>query len=144
MYRFRAHVFAVFAALIGSGCDTGTTPLGAGGAGSSSQSASSGVMEDPLPCELEAMLDERCGQCHAEEPKFGAMRALVSHDDLVASGDGHDSLAEACIARMTLPSNDEDRMPLAPRSPASQAEIDLLTDFVNAGFPMRGADEICE
>ena len=101
-------------------------------------------MEDPLPCELASMFGDRCGQCHAEEPKFGALRSLVSRDDLVASGDGHDSLAEACIARMQLPSSDEDRMPLAPRPTASPDEIALVQGFVNAGFPMRPDGETCE
>lgn len=90
------------------------------------------------------MLDDRCGQCHGEEPKFGALRSLVSHDDLVLPGDGHESLAEACIDRMTLPSGDEERMPLAPRPLATPEEVDLVRNFVNAGFPMRPEGETCE
>lgn len=101
-------------------------------------------MEEPLPCELASMLSARCGQCHGEEPKFGALRSLVSQPDLAASGDGHDSLAEACITRMELPSSDEDRMPLAPRPTASLDEIALVRDFINAGFPVRDEGDTCE
>jgi uncharacterized membrane protein len=145
MFLVCLRVLLLVAAATLMGCGTGTTPVGTSGTqNEDSGSSSSGLMEEPLPCELSDMLSDRCGQCHGNEPKFGALRSLVSHDDLVASGDGHDSLAEAAITRMSLPSSDEERMPLAPRPTASPAEVELVRNFVNAGFPLRAEGETCE
>lgn len=145
MYRIGSLALMV-SALVACGDDGGQT-LGTSstGSGGNSSTSSGGPMEEPLPCELAAMIDERCEQCHGEEPQFGALRSLVSRDDLVAGPvDGEDTVAEACVARMRLPSSDEKRMPLAPKPIATTSEIMLLESWINSGFPARDEMEVCE
>ncbi len=128
------------------GCGGDGEALGTAGSGTddASSSATGGETLVPLPCELASMFTERCGKCHGVEPNFGALRSLREHDDLIKSGDGFDTLAEACIARMKLPASDEESMPLSPRPIATDAEIALVQEFVFAGFPMGPADGSCE
>jgi hypothetical protein len=101
-------------------------------------------MGTPLPCDLTLLLEDRCQRCHGEEPKYGASRSLVTYEDLTGSGDGHDTLAEASLARMELLPTDEERMPFPPDSPATADEIATMRGFVNSGFPEGDEGQTCE
>ena len=102
-------------------------------------------MGDPLPCDVEQLVATRCRQCHGADPAFGATRPMLSWDDLMFGPyDGHDTLAEACLERMQLPMDDEERMPLTPQPPATVDEIAVMSDWIDAGTPKRGEMETCE
>lgn len=145
MYRLGSLGVMVAAFAVAACGDGGGQTLGTGSSGSGSSTASGGPMEDPLPCDLAALIADRCEQCHGEEPQFGALRSLVSRDDLVAGPvDGEDTVAEACVVRMQLPASDDESMPLSPKPVATTTEIMMFESWINSGFPARDEMETCE
>lgn len=94
---------------------------------------------DSLPCEVQAVLQSRCQQCHAAEPRFGAPMPLVSRADLLAPALAGGSVVEASLARMVAPS----RMPPPPNAPATAEEVTILADWLEAGAPGRPSGQTC-
>lgn len=120
--------------LVACGDEVSTTGPGGAGAGAGGASAE-------LPCDLSEMLADRCGACHGAETQFGAPMSLVSRADLMAAAlDGERTVAEAAVLRMGA---DDGRMPQPPNAPATSAEIALVSNWIDAGYPARGAGETC-
>ncbi len=133
--------------LLTMSCDDGLQTLGTAGSGTggSTSTGSSMPMGDPMPCEVEALFASRCQQCHGEEPKFGATRVMLTQTDLASNGIGEfATLAEVCAARMALPSEDEERMPLNPQPPATMDELMVVEDWIDAGLPARDPADTCQ
>jgi hypothetical protein len=111
----------------GDVADTGTGEESSGG-------ADTGIASG-LPCEVDAILAQRCRSCHSDPP-IGAPMSLVTHDDLLAPSNVDASMtnAERVLARMTdsmLP------MPPAPGSPVPADEIAVIEAWIGAGAPAK-------
>jgi len=95
-----------------------------------------------LPCPLRVLLAERCSACHGDEPKFGAPMALVTREHLMAAAlDGRGTVAERMVDRMT---SDGARMPPPPDGAATQADVELIEQWIADGMPEAPADEHCD
>lgn len=100
--------------------DPGTTPLGPAGSG----------LATGLPCDVQALLENRCIGCHDGKSQF----AMLNYDDLVAKSksDPTKSIAEITLARMKDPASP---MPPKPAAPPAADEIRSMADWVAAGLP---------
>jgi hypothetical protein len=117
------------------GCYWGSAAVGADGGPDGG--ADTGYVGDGgstgLPCDVAAMLTSRCTSCHSSPPVGGAPMALVTYDDLTRASTVNASQTEAqrCVVRMqdtALP------MPPSPASPATSAEIGVLTAWIAGGY----------
>jgi mono/diheme cytochrome c family protein len=98
--------------------------------------ADSGATTTPgsadLPCDVAAVLENRCAGCHGETPRFGAPMPLVTHADLVAQAksDPSKKVYEAVLARIA---SDTEPMPPAPNARLSAEDRAALEAWVQAG-----------
>lgn len=132
-----ALTFTLIAACGGSSSDSDN------GASSGGSSGSGGVGNGAslLPCDVEAVVEDLCQGCHAEEPILGAPMALVDHDDVKGPPrDGEGTIAERMLQRML---DDAEPMPQPPLERASEAQIEIIRSWVEAGAPARAAGESC-
>jgi hypothetical protein len=116
-----------------SGSEGGGTGLAgsSGVAGSSSSGASSGgrASDSDVPCEVQALLANKCLICHKADPPG----TLTSSADFQRASrvDPSKTVGEVAVERLALSTNL--RMPPAPLAPASDAEILALTTWVQGG-----------
>jgi hypothetical protein len=96
---------------------------GDGGLGTASAGDSSGP--SGLPCDVDAIVKQKCQNCHGADPTFGAPQSLVTHDQLAA-------VAPRVIARIKDAAKP---MPPVPNPTLSAAEISTLEGWVNGGMP---------
>jgi hypothetical protein len=87
-----------------------------------------------LPCDVAQLLVTRCQLCHGSPPTPPSPMQLMTHADLMkpAIADPSKTYAQESVIRMqnaTLP------MPPAPYTPATAAEITILQDWINSGYP---------
>jgi cytochrome c553 len=82
-----------------------------------------------LPCDVQAVLENRCIACHSGD--VGPV-ALRDYDDLLApsKADPTKSMAEMSLARMKA-----NEMPPPPAEPPEEDEIKTFEDWVAAGTP---------
>jgi len=122
----------------------GGTPVGTGGAvgsagsvGTSGATPSGGPSPVGLPCDVQAMLAQRCTACHRSPPLAGVPMPLVSYADLTAPSKSNSAMtnAELAVARMQATVAP---MPPAPASPATPGEIATLQSWISAGYPQSG------
>lgn len=87
-----------------------------------------------LPCDVDAVLERRCRQCHTSPPQFGAPMPLTSHDALTAPArtDASKKVYEMVLARIE---SDARPMPPPPNERLSQADHDTLAGWIAAGAP---------
>lgn len=102
-------------------------------AGSESSSDTGTPITSDLPCEIEALLDQRCSSCHGD-PLVGAPMPLLTRDDLLAPSnvDAAMTVGERSLARMldtTIP------MPPLPGTPVPADEIAIFEAWLTAGMP---------
>jgi Cytochrome C oxidase, cbb3-type, subunit III len=90
---------------------------GTGGAGSNGGAATG------LPCDVQALLQTRCQGCHGSPPLGGVPFSLVTFADAEA----HAQAAVTAMMNGTMPAG-------GPR--ATAAEIQVMTKWIAAGFPM--------
>lgn len=84
-----------------------------------------------LPCDVQALLADRCQSCHSNPPLDGVPFPLVTYEDLIAQSGGK-SIAQRALTRMTSTTNP---MPPAPAAPATSTEIAAMQAWINAGLP---------
>jgi hypothetical protein len=101
---------------------------GAGGAGGS------GGDVGGLPCDIQALLVNRCESCHGSTPSGGAPRSLVTFANLTAPDLSNPSLTEAQVALQRMQSTTSP-MPPSPASPATSSEISAMQTWINSGYP---------
>ncbi len=104
--------------LVGCGND-----LGAG----ANTSASSG-----LPCDVQAVLADRCLSCHGSQLSGGAPVHLATYADLTQKNASGVTLAERALIRMTSASS---LMPPPPASAATSTDIATMQAWMTAGMP---------
>lgn len=93
-----------------------------------------------LPCDVVDVLERNCGECHGNEPKFGAPMPLASYDDFLVPAvtdparPVHALVAERIVA--------EDS-PMPPIEPIDDADRKVLLDWIAAGAQLDAAAD-CE
>jgi hypothetical protein len=94
-----------------------------------------------VPCEIQELLREHCGDCHAEPPRYGAPMSLVEYDHLQipSASDPTRSVWELAIERM----NDPER-PMPPNGEISDEDRAALLGWLEAGAPEGEAGEQCD
>jgi Copper type II ascorbate-dependent monooxygenase, N-terminal domain/Copper type II ascorbate-dependent monooxygenase, C-terminal domain len=131
-----AMLVAVALAVVGiASCASEATPHPDDGG---SRGSSSGPSH--LPCDVDAVLDANCRQCHGAEQKFGAPMPLVTWDDLQAPAHSRSSakVYELVGARIH---DDVKPMPQSPNPRLDPVATKTLDAFIAAGAPR--SDEDC-
>lgn len=115
-------------------------PRRLGGDGGAAPTASDGGGPTGLPCDVAALLRDRCASCHRAPPVGGAPMALLSHEDLsrpsmAAPGQ---SVAQRSLARMT-----DGARPMPPGAAPSVPAVELqaFRAWVQAGLPRGGCGD---
>lgn len=86
---------------------------------------------------IEPLLKLRCLKCHSGDEPKGAL-SLISHEKLLAGGDSGPAIDTANPANsLLLTAIRYDGLEMPPTGKLPEAEIDLLTKWVEAGAPMR-------
>jgi len=93
----------------------------------SATAASSG-----LPCDIQAVLSDRCDACHGSTLSGGAPVHLTSYSDLTANGANGASMAERCLDRMQ---NTSAQMPPPPATAVTAADVAAFQAWIAAGMP---------
>jgi uncharacterized membrane protein len=123
--------------------DSGLTPVVSGDAGGSGTSTGAGsggstgsvtTSSLGIPCGVQMVLQTRCQRCHSAPPVNGAPMALMTLADLRAPAHSNATLttAQVVAARMN---NTTAPMPPPGATPATAAEIKIVTDWVAASAP---------
>jgi hypothetical protein len=90
---------------------------------------------DGLPCEVAAVLQNRCTSCHGATLAGGAPYELASRADLQALAPppyGASSRGQRSVDRMAAAASP---MPPPPAAPASASDLATLAGWVDAGMP---------
>lgn len=100
-----------------------------GSAGTPSVSSAS----SSLPCDVKAVVDKSCSNCHTSSPKFGAPMPLVSAMDFrVAAPNTTVSVGQRVLARIA---DDSRPMPPPPNDRLTPADRAVLEQWIDAGAP---------
>jgi hypothetical protein len=85
-----------------------------------------------LPCDVQAVIDEHCGECHGDSPKFGAPMPLWSIDDVLvpATSDPTRAVFELMGDRLVDPQS-----PMPPTTELPATDLATLQAWIDAGAP---------
>jgi hypothetical protein len=85
-----------------------------------------------LPCDVRDALARACGDCHGEQPSFGAPMPLVTYADLQVPSptDPTKKVYEVVATRI-----DTTSQPMPPDGDITDAERTILLDWIAAGAP---------
>lgn len=100
--------------------------------GSTSEGPAGTGANTGLPCDVQAVLENRCIACHDGKTQ----RAMLTYSDLMAkaNADPTKTVAELALIRMKA-TDPKLRMPPAPAVAAEPDEIQIFEDWVKAGTP---------
>ncbi len=128
---------------VGTSLDTTASGSSSGGGGSSSSSGGAAAPAPyvwdggtgTLPCDVASMLAASCTSCHSDPPINNSLAGLVTFADLVARAkeDPTKNEAELSLARMKNAASP--MPPAALMMPPTAAQIAVLQNWINAGFP---------
>lgn len=86
--------------------------------------------EGSLPCEIQAILADRCTGCHGTTLAGGAPIHLVSYADLLGTTESGKQVAQRCVERIMAM-----QMPPSPAPRVSDADAATFAAWVAAGTP---------
>ncbi|HYP87564.1 MAG TPA: hypothetical protein VEQ59_05415 [Polyangiaceae bacterium] len=113
----------------GTDASNGGTSSTAGVGGMAGATATAGASTTDLPCEVQALLANKCLSCHQVDPPA---KLLSSADFRRASKlDAAKSVGQVAVERVSLTTNL--RMPPAPLAAATATEIAALSAWVDGG-----------
>jgi hypothetical protein len=94
-----------------------------------------------VPCEIKALLQEHCGDCHTDPPRYGAPMPLVDHDhfQVPSASDVTRSVWELAVERMTDPVR-----PMPPNGDIEPEDRDALLAWLEAGAPAAEDGQVCD
>jgi hypothetical protein len=96
----------------------------------------------PVPCDVAAVLEDKCGVCHGDDPAFGAPMSLVSWEDFQEPSPSprYDGAPSWEISQLRI--HDEDD-PMPPRGlpTLGAADLAVLDAWFDAGTPK--GDGVC-
>lgn len=115
-------------------CAPGAAPAGGGASPAPpSGNGSQPVSASDLPCDVKAILDSHCANCHGSTPAFGAPMSLASAGDFRATAPkGGDVVGKRVLARIK---DDALPMPPPPNARLSAADQATLASWINSGMP---------
>jgi hypothetical protein len=87
------------------------------------------TLANGLPCDVDAVLAQRCRSCHGATPLYGAPMPLVTHADVSRA-------AERIGARIH---DEAKRMPPPPNDPLGAADMAAIDAWIAAGAPRSDA-----
>jgi mono/diheme cytochrome c family protein len=121
--------------LVGCGNDSGygLYPDGSGPDGDVDLPAGPGE----IPCDVYAILADRCQTCHGATPANGAPFPLVTYRDLTKNNTAGVAIAQRVLARIKAATSP---MPPKPGEPLTAAEIALFEAWVTADTPTSKVD----
>lgn len=98
-----------------------------------------------LPCDVEAVVQARCGMCHGPVPKFGGMMSLMTAADWhkAAISDPDETVVHLAKERINYQftglrlHNPIGPMPPAPNPRLEGAELQTINGWIDAGAPAR-------
>ncbi|MEZ4312381.1 MAG: hypothetical protein R3F14_30495 [Polyangiaceae bacterium] len=137
-FLFSSLIFSTALSMAACG-GNGTTATGgdggAGGGGGAGGSDQSGV-----PCDVAKVLADKCLACHGTTPN-GAPMSLVTYEDLTATSaaDSSKTVIERAVIRMASTTS-----PMPPAGGSTQAEIDTLQAWIDAGTPKGDCSDIVD
>jgi hypothetical protein len=108
----------------------------------SGKAATPNPTSTPLPCRVDAVLEQSCRSCHTNPPKFGAPMPLLTFEDLhaAAPSDPNKRVYELVGQRIH---DDAKPMPQAPNPRLSALATTTLDDWIAQGAPARADGESC-
>ncbi|MET0341115.1 MAG: c-type cytochrome [Polyangiales bacterium] len=112
--------------------DAGTSTSGATKDAGSSGGGTSTDKGKGLPCDVQTIIQSKCGTCHGESPSFGAPMALASAADFAATASDGTKMHASVKARM----NETDvrkRMPPASSTKLTDAELATVNAWLDKG-----------
>lgn len=103
-------------------------------AGAQSGSADGSVGNASLPCDVAELLVTRCTFCHGSPPTPPSPMPLMTRNDLTrpSLADPTKTYAQEAVVRMQFAPQP---MPPPPYARATLAEITILQNWINAGYP---------
>jgi hypothetical protein len=118
----------------GSGGSAATGATGASGG----TSTGAGATTD-LPCDVATYLASKCTSCHGDPPLPSALAGLVTLADLKATSkeDPTKNEAQLSVARMQNAA-----MPMPPGALPSAADVAILQNWINAGYPTGSCGDV--
>ncbi|MEM9454844.1 MAG: hypothetical protein AAGF11_11740 [Myxococcota bacterium] len=94
-----------------------------------------------IPCDIQQILRDNCGDCHGDPPRYGAPMPLVDYDDFQVP-------AESSVARsvweVTIDRLGDPVSPMPPGGDMDPDDRDDLLAWLEAGAPQTESDQECE
>jgi len=120
----------------GGGAGSGLDAAGGGGnlGGGAAQTATG------IPCDVQRVLDSKCGNCHGTAPDFGAPYSLAKQQDFQGTGaDG--SVVSARVSKRINEVDSGNRMPPPLQPELTPEEMSTLNAWLDGGAQF--SDEAC-
>ncbi|MBP9111817.1 MAG: peptidylglycine alpha-amidating monooxygenase [Polyangiaceae bacterium] len=97
-----------------------------------------------LPCEVNAVFEKACRNCHSSPPKFGAPIPLVTHADLTANTPSYAGKKVYEAVGMKINDPNEPMPPSSAPVQLSPSEKTILNNWIAAGAPKGDPSQKCE
>jgi cytochrome c553 len=107
---------------------------GSGGSNQGGAGGTGGASGGGLPCDIQTFLVSTCQSCHGASPSGGAPRSLVTYADLTKQDPANNAMTEAQVALQRM-QNTVSPMPPSPSTAATSAQIAMLQNWINSGYP---------
>ena len=120
-----------------SGSDDEVPSGGSDGGGKKASGSAGGAA---VPCDVQAVLTQKCGQCHGDPTKFGAPFSLVTHADLMTPVEDQDGKTRLQVVLERV-QDDAMPMPPAPNTRLTASQIKTLQSWLDDGAP--ASDSAC-
>jgi len=119
----------------GTGGTPGTTGAGGTAGGTGAGGAGGSSTAGGLPCDVQTVFQAHCTTCHSSPPSGGAPMSLVSYANLTAPSAVSAAMtyAQRAVTRMQ---DNTSPMPPVPGTRATAAEIQTVSSWISAGYPM--------
>lgn len=122
--------------IVNAGCFSGNRGIGGagGGAGGQGGGGNGGGALTGVPCDVAAVIQDRCLGCHNGGALSASSLRLTSYDDLVAPSprNGTQTVAELALSRIESPDRP---MPPPQAGQLSDAEVQAFANWVAADLP---------
>lgn len=96
----------------------------------------------PLPCKVDAVLEQNCRSCHSNPPKFGAPHPMLTYEDLQAPS--HSDPNVPVYKQIAKRIHDDAKpMPQPPNPRLSALDTTTMDDWIAQGAPARASGDTC-
>lgn len=114
---------------------------GADGADGSDDGDDDGPAASGIPCEIQQILADDCGECHGDPPIYGAPMSLHDYDafQVPAGSDVSRSVWEVALERI-----DDPQRPMPPFDEMATDHRDALRSWLQAGAPRSDEAGTCD